>query len=63
MRFRPEEGGFWAIEMDDGRVFVPMSGLPAGFEIPDLRVTFTAKLRSDLISVYGAAVIEITAIN
>ena len=62
VRFRTEAGGFWAIELDDGRVFVPLGGLPAAFETPDLRVTFTAKLRGDQTSPYGT-VIEITDIN
>ena len=62
VRFQTEAGGFWAIEMDDGRMFVPMGGLPAAFETPGLRVTLTAKLRRDQTSPYGT-VVEITAIN
>jgi hypothetical protein len=62
VRFRPQDGGFWVIEMDDGRVFVPMNSVPAAFQSDGLRVAFTAKMRPDQASIHGA-VIEITAIN
>ena len=61
-RFRSEAGGFWVIEMDDGRVFVPVLGLSIQFPADGERVTFTAKMRPDQASAHGQ-VIEITAIH
>jgi hypothetical protein len=56
------EGGFWAIIADDGAKYDPME-LGKEFQQEGLRVTFTAKIRTDMVSdhMYGT-IIEITAI-
>ena len=61
-QFHSQGTGVWVIEMDDGRVLVPMSGLPAGFQSVGQRVTFTAKVRPDQASPDGI-VIEIITIQ
>lgn len=38
------EGGFWAIDGDDGTVYEPTEDLPPGFEKAGLRVGFLARM-------------------
>jgi hypothetical protein len=38
------EGGFWAIDGDDGTVYEPTADLPPGFEKAGLRVGFVARM-------------------
>jgi len=45
------EGGFWAIDADDGRQFTPLN-LPKVFQQDNLRVTVVAKPRSDVASIH-----------
>jgi hypothetical protein len=40
------EGGFWAIDADDGRKFTPLN-LPTAFQQDNLAVTVRAKFRPD----------------
>lgn len=61
IQFHAEEGGFWALHLEDGRVFVPMEPLDPAFEVEDLVVMITGKVRSDLESPQGA-IIEIVTI-
>ncbi|HYN08245.1 MAG TPA: PQQ-dependent sugar dehydrogenase [Vicinamibacterales bacterium] len=56
VQFHPESGGFWALHLDDGRVFVPMGGLAPAFQTNGRRVTFSGKVRIDLPSTPGAIV-------
>jgi hypothetical protein len=60
LRFHSEEGGFWALHLDDDRVFVPLEPLDPSFEIEGLRVTFSGKVRSDVTSPQGNVVEIIT---
>ena len=38
------EGGFWAIEGDDGETYDPVGGVPPAFENEGMRVEFLAKM-------------------
>jgi hypothetical protein len=60
--FHAEWSGFWALHLDDGRVFVPMGGLPPSFQSNGLRVTITGKVRADLGSIPGV-MIEVLSIS
>jgi glucose/arabinose dehydrogenase len=62
VRFHAEALGFWALHLDDGRYFVPLDGLVAEFQIDGLRVTFTGRVRIDLVSSRGP-IVEILEIN
>jgi hypothetical protein len=62
VQFNSASGGFWQLQLDDGRVFVPMGGLPSGFQTAGRRVTITGKVRIDLASVPGP-IIELLAIQ
>ncbi len=57
------EGGFFAIEADDGRKFMPL-GLPPEFAVDGLRVQVTARSRGDALGIqmYGT-IIEIAEIS
>jgi hypothetical protein len=61
VQFHPESGGFWALHLDDGRVFVPLGGLAPAFQMSGLRVTLTGKVRIDLPSTPGA-IVEVLSI-
>jgi hypothetical protein len=57
------EGGFFAIESDDGRVYDPIN-LPDRFKKHGLRVNVTAKLRDDMGSIHMVGdIIEIIDIE
>ncbi|HEY0872502.1 MAG TPA: PQQ-dependent sugar dehydrogenase [Vicinamibacterales bacterium] len=60
MRFHAEQGGFWALHLDDGRVFVPMMPVDAVFQVEGLKVAFTGKVRADVMSAQGTIVEIIT---
>jgi hypothetical protein len=60
MRFHSEGGGFWALHLDDGRVFVPMVPVDPVFQVEGLRVVFTGKVRSDMVPAQGTIVEIIT---
>jgi glucose/arabinose dehydrogenase len=62
VQFNSASGGFWQLILDDGRVFVPMGGLPSAFQTAGRRVTITGKVRIDLPSVPGA-IIELLSIQ
>src|SRR5690349_11519660 len=58
------EGGFWAVDGDDGVTYDPVSGLAAGFRRENLRVTLVAKVRSDVGSVHMIGpVVEVLSIS
>ncbi len=38
------EGGFWAVDGDDGTTYDPIGGLPPAFENEGMRVEFLAKM-------------------
>ena len=61
--YKSLERGFFAIDADDGRKFMPIN-LPKAFAIDGLRVQVTARARSDVagIQMYGTLV-EIAAIS
>ncbi len=57
------EGGFFAIESDDGRVYDPVN-LPDRFKKHGLKVKVSAKLRNDMGSIHMVGdIIEIVEIN
>ena len=62
VQFHPESGGFLALHLDDGRVFVPLNGLAPELQTSTLRVTFTGKVRIDLPPVPGPR-IEVLSIK
>ena len=62
VQFNSASGGFWQLRLDDGRVFVPMGGLPSAFQTAGRRVTINGKVRIDLPSVPGA-IIELVSIQ
>ena len=45
------EGGFWAIDADDGRQFTPLN-LPVAFQQDNLKVAVRATLASDVASIH-----------
>jgi hypothetical protein len=63
VRWKPFEGGFYAIDADDGRTFEPLQ-LPSQFRRDGLRVRVIAKERLDMVSfrMYGT-IIEILSIS
>jgi hypothetical protein len=64
VQFYNLEGGFWAINGDDGITYDPKDGLPAKFQVPNRRVTMVAKVRSDLASVHMVGpIVEIISIE
>ena len=56
VQFIALEGGFWALRLDDGRLFALVDPLPAPFQVAGLRVTITAKVRPDLVSPAGSLI-------
>ena len=53
----------WLIQADSGRIYEPLGGIAAEFQVEGLRVTFSAKLRADLQSaVTGGTVVELLRI-
>ncbi len=63
VRWRELEGGFYAIDADDGRKFEPLN-LPRDFRVDGVRVRVTAKPRPDMASIhmYGT-IVEIIRIS
>lgn len=62
VEFKDLEGGFFAIDADDGQGYDPIN-LPAELSVDGLRVQVTARIRNDMASIrmYGI-IIEITEI-
>jgi len=63
VRYKDLEGGFYAIDTDDGKKYDPVN-LPESFRKDGLRVTATVRLNKDLMSfrMYGE-IIEIEMIE
>jgi inhibitor of cysteine peptidase len=61
--YKDFEGGFYAIDADDGSAYDPVD-LPREFTVDGLRVQVTARVRDDLASfhMYGR-IIEIISIS
>jgi hypothetical protein len=58
------EGGFWAIQGDDGVTYDPMNGLAAAFQRENLRVVMVAKLRNDMGGIHMVGpIVEILSIQ
>jgi hypothetical protein len=55
------EGGFWSIQLDDGRIFA-VAGLPPGFDVDGLRVTFNGRFLTQMVSIYGS-ILELISID
>ena len=57
------EGGFYAIESDDGVTYDPMS-LPESFRIDGLRVRFTVRIMGGVFSIHQAGpIVEVLDIS
>jgi len=52
VHFKTFEGGFWAVQGDDGVTYDPMNGLPSSFQHENLRVVMTVRIRPDLASTH-----------
>lgn len=48
VRYFTLEGGFWAVQGDDGVAYDPMNGLAPAFQRENLKVTLVAKVRNDM---------------
>jgi len=46
------EGGFWAVQGDDGKVYDPASPLPSGFQQENLHVMVLIRTKEDAVSVH-----------
>ncbi len=58
------EGGFWAVQLQDGRVLDPHASLPADFRADGLRVTVEARLLRDVACIHMVgSIVEITRIT
>jgi hypothetical protein len=64
IRHNPLEGGFFQIEADDRRTYLPTNELPTQFRRSGMRVRFAGRLRPEVMSIYmtGQA-IELIQIN
>jgi hypothetical protein len=61
--YKDVEGGFFAIDGDDGKTYDPIN-LPDSFKINGLKVNITAKLRNDMGSIHMVGdIIEIVKID
>ena len=61
--YKDMEGGFFAIDGDDGKTYNPIN-LPDSFKINGLKVNITAKLRNDMGSIHMVGdIIEIVKID
>ena len=49
--YKEFEGGFWAIDADDGRKFLPLT-LPETFRQDGLKVTVEANEKPDVVDIY-----------
>ena len=52
IRHNPLEGGFFQIEADDRKTYIPSNGLPAQFRRSGMRVRFVGRLRPEVMSIY-----------
>ena len=53
----------WLLQADSGKYYEPLGGIAAEYQVEGLRVTFSAKLRTDLQSaVAGGSVVEVLRI-
>jgi hypothetical protein len=48
VRYFTLEGGFWAVQGDDGVTYDPMNGLAPAFQRENLKVTLVARVRNDM---------------
>jgi ABC-type glycerol-3-phosphate transport system substrate-binding protein len=48
VRYYTFEGGFWAVQGEDGVTYDPMNGLAPAFQRENLKVTLVAKVRNDM---------------
>jgi len=51
VRYVPISGGFYGIEADDGRQYLPLD-LDAAFKVDGLRVRFTVRPEPDMVTIY-----------
>jgi hypothetical protein len=58
------EGSFWAVRGDDGKTYDPKDGLPAAFQVENLRVTMVVRIRTDLGGIHMVGpIVEILSID
>jgi hypothetical protein len=52
VHFYALEGGFWAVQGDDGKTYDPMNTLPSAFQHEDLHVQIVFRVKSDAPSIH-----------
>jgi hypothetical protein len=64
VRYFTIEGGFWAVQGDDGVTYDPMNGLAPAFQRENLKVTVLAKVRNDMGGIHMVGpIIEVLSIQ
>lgn len=61
--FKPIEGGFYAIDGDDGQHYLPLN-LPEEARKGGIKVTFTAQIKKNVVTIYNYGIpIEIISLD
>ena len=64
VRYFPLEGGFWAVQGDDGVTYDPINGLAPAFQRENMRVTLVAKVRNDMGGIHMVGpIVEVISIQ
>jgi hypothetical protein len=64
VRYFTIEGGFWAVQGEDGVTYDPMNGVPPAFQRENLKVTVVAKVRNDMGGIHMVGpIIEVLSIQ
>lgn len=64
VRYFTLEGGFWAVQGDDGVTYDPMNGLAPAFQRENLKVTLVARVRNDMAGIHMVGpIVEVLSIQ
>lgn len=64
VRYFTLEGGFWAVQGEDGVTYDPMNGLEPAFQRENLKVMLVAKVRNDMGGIHMVGpIIEVLSIR
>jgi hypothetical protein len=64
VRYFTLEGGFWAVQGDDGVTYDPMNGLAPAFQRENLKVTLVARVRNDMGGIHMVGpIVEVLSIQ
>lgn len=64
VRYFMLEGGFWAVQGDDGVTYDPMNGLAPAFQRENLKVTLVAKVRNEMGGIHMVGpIVEVLSIQ